>query len=80
MVIAEFFFVLFDLAIEFVSQPVDRSIHVTFHGVRIELATTHIYGGLRFVLKFFNCEDAMNIGNVVKMPSDTRELVIYIFA
>ncbi len=73
--VLRFFFVLDDLAVEFVDHIVNRRIHILLHIFGIELGTADLYRRFRFLLQLLNGQNDMHINDVVEMALDFADFL-----
>ena len=69
--VCKFLLVFFHLAIEFVCQAINCSIHVTVYRVGEYSRAAYMHGRLRFVLEFFDAQDDVNVGYIVEVALES---------
>jgi hypothetical protein len=74
VMIRDLLFVFLDLPIAPVDQRVNRGVHVGVDRVGVDCTTPQMNGGLGLMDEFFDGQDAVNVGHVVKMALELSEL------
>jgi hypothetical protein len=68
MMIAGFFLVLLDAAIELVGERIDGGVHVAVGRVGVDLIAAQHQRGLRLVAQLFDGENAVDVDQLLEMP------------
>ena len=77
VVITYFFFVFYDLAVQFVDELIDGGIHVVVSGIGKDLVAAQKQRGFCMVAHFFDSENNMSINNVIEVPFQTFKFFVY---
>jgi hypothetical protein len=78
VVVAAFFLVFLDPAIELVRERVDGGVHVRLDGIRVNGASAQQNRGFRFVAQLLDREDAVNVYDPVRMSDDAVQFLFYV--